>query len=142
MNYQRMVHEDDSDIPYLLSVLHLPEVARYISIDEKNYWHYVTATDHVFYYKVYDGDRFVGATHCELQTRTLYMDILVFPQYQKQGVGIRILRDIQAGTLPLAFDTIEVSIDEANLASIRLFEKAGFQHTKRDEELLTYVWHR
>lgn len=140
MDYQQITREDDADIPYLFSICKLPEISRYISIDEENYWRYVTTTENVFYYKVYNGECLVAATHCELSNNTLYMDVMVFPKYQKKGFGTIILRDIQAGKLPLAFDKIEVSIDESNIASIKLFEKMKFCYVSKDDELLTYVY--
>ena len=48
MNYIRITRENDIDIPYLTSVLKMPEVSRFISIDEANYWHYVTSTEYVY----------------------------------------------------------------------------------------------
>lgn len=142
MIYQQMTHEDDRDIPYLRSIYKLPEIARYISIDEKQYWHYVTTTSNVFYYKAYIDGCLAAATHCELSDNTLYMDIMVIPQYQKKGIGADILRDIQNGKLVRDFEKIEVSIDESNIASIKLFEKMNFNYVSKEDELLTYVWLR
>ena len=140
MNYHRIVSENDRDIPYLSSIIKTPEISRYISIDEENYWQYVSANEDVFYFKVYDSDRLVAATHCELSDKTLYMDIMVIPEYQRNGIASEVLRDIQTGKLPLDFDKIEVSIDENNLASIRLFEKMNFSYVSKADELLNYVY--
>ena len=142
MNYIRITRENDIDIPYLTSVLKMPEVSRFISIDEANYWHYVTSTEYVYYFKAYDGDCLVGAVHCEIADAVLYMDIMVVPEQQRKGIGSILLKDIQAGALPLDFERIEVSIDEANVASIRLFEKMGFLRTSKEDELIEYVYVR
>lgn len=141
MKYQRIISKEDCDIPYLSSVLKLPEVSRYISIDEKNYWQYVTSNENVFYFKAYDNDgQLVAATHCETSNRKLYMDIMVMPAHQRKGVATSVLRDIQNDKLPLKFDQIEVSIDTTNIASIRLFEKMNFLYVSKEDELLHYTY--
>lgn len=141
MKYQRIVSKEDGDIPYLSSMLKLSEISRYISIDEKNYWQYVTSNENVFYFKVYDNDdRLVAATHCETVNRKLYMDIMVVPAHQRKGIATSVLRDIQSDRLPLSFDQIEVSIDETNIASIKLFEKMHFLCVSKEDELLNYIY--
>ena len=140
MIYRRLNSPNDPDIPYLTSALKQPEIARFISIDETNYWTYVTNTENVFYFKVFENDVLVAATHCEISNRTLYMDIMVIPTYQRKGVATTILNDIQSGTLLLDFDKIEVSIDKSNAASIKLFEKMNFKFVSMEDELLNYVY--
>jgi ribosomal protein S18 acetylase RimI-like enzyme len=68
------------------------------------------------------------------------MDIIVFPEYQKKGIATKILKDIQNGKLGIDFDKIQVSIDEKNITSIKLFENAGFVCIAKDEELLDYLY--
>lgn len=140
VTYQRLTGEQDKDIPYLHSLYKLPEISRFISIDEDNYWHYVTTSESVYYYKVYDEERLVASIHCELSGNILYMDIMAVPEYQKKGIGSTVLRDIQNGVLPIAFEQIEVSVDESNTASINLFEKMNFRYVSRDGELVNYVY--
>lgn len=50
------------------------------------------------------------------------------------------LKDIQAGKFELDFDKIQVSIDEKNTASIKLFESAGFVCVGKNTELLEYEY--
>ena len=140
MKYQRITDINDSDIPYLSSILKSPEISRYISIDESNYWDYVTTTDNVFYFKVYNDKDLVAATHLEISNNILYMDIMVVPKYQNQGIASSILKDILSGILPPEFDYVEVSIDESNIASIRLFERFGFTRVSQEDELINYVY--
>ena len=140
MNYQRMMNENDKDIPYLTSVFRLPKISRYISIDEQNYWHYVTSSDNVYFFKIYDDDSLAATTHCEVVDRVLYMDIMVIPEQQGKGIATTVLKDIQLGNLVSGFDRIEVAIDENNVASIRLFEKMGFDFVSKEDELLNYVY--
>ncbi len=140
MTYRRIVNTNDPDISYLASILKLPEIARFISIDENNYWNYVTQTENVFYFKVLDNDNLVATTHFEISDKVLYMDIMVIPQYQGKGIATEILIDIQSGKLSLDFDKIEISIDETNVASIALFEKMNFVFVSKQDELLNYVY--
>lgn len=140
MNYIQITSENDNDIPYLISIHKIPEISHFISINEENYFHYVTTTENVFYFKVYKNDDLVGTVHCELFDKVLYMSILVIPIFQKQGVGTAILYDIQNGVLPLTYTHIKVSIDKFNSSSLRLFEKMGFTKTSEDENLIDFIW--
>ena len=138
MNYQRITGTDDQDISYLTAILHLPEISRFLSIDDDQYWNYVTSSENVCYYKAYDGETLVGAVHLETDEKTLNMDIMVMPDYQRRGMGTKILGDILGGKFPISFDTVEVSVDERNAASIRLFEKMGFLRVSQEDELINY----
>ncbi len=140
MNYIQITSEADSDIPYIISIHKLPEISRFISINEKNYFHYVTTTENVFYFKVYKYDDLVAALHCELLDNVIYLSILVMPEFQRQGVGTAILSDIQSAVIPIAFTQIKVSIDKSNVPSLRLFMKMGFKKTSEDDELIDLTW--
>ena len=140
MTYQRIISTNDPDIPYLASILKLSENAKFISIDESNYWNYVTQTENVFYYKVFLNNELVASTHCEISNKTLYMDIMVIPQHQRKGIATAILSDILSGKLLLDFNKIEVAIDEQNTASIKLFEKMNFKFVSKEDELLNYTY--
>lgn len=142
MTYERITSEVDKDIPYLNTILEMPQISRYISVDKENFWRYVTETENVFYYKVVDDGALVGAVQLELAGDVLYMDIMVIPEYQRRGIGTSIIRDIQNGALPLSFERIEISIDESNIASIRLFEKMGFRFISKSDVLLKYICNR
>lgn len=142
MIYRRIDSQNDPDISYLDEILNLPEFSRFINVDKNNYWTYVTNTENVFYFKVFENDVLVASTHCEISNRTLYMDIMVIPTYQRKGVATTILNDIQSGTLLLDFDKIEVSIDKSNAASIKLFEKMNFKFVSVENELLNYAWQK
>jgi len=141
MIYERIVSVNDSDIPYLTSILKSPEIAHYINIDESNYWNYVTTAENVYYFKVFDSDSLIAATHLEISDKTLYMDIMVVPEHQRKGVATKILNDIKLRKLLPDFERIEVSIDETNIASIALFEKSGFEFVSKDDELLNYSYY-
>lgn len=140
MIYKRIVNVEDPDIPYLTAVLKQPDIARFISIDEANYWTYIAKTENVFYFKAFESDILVAATHCEIINDTLYMDIMVIPAYQRNGIATKILNDIRTGTLPIDFEKIKIAIDKSNTASIRLFEKMNFKFVSAEDELLNYAW--
>ena len=142
MTYERITSEVDKDIPYLNTILEMPQISRYISVDKANFWRYVMSTKNVFYYKVYDEDALVGAIQLELAGDVLYMDIMVIPEFQGRGIGTAIIRDIQNGVLSLSFERIEISIDESNIASIKLFEKMGFRFISKSDVLLKYICNR
>lgn len=139
MKYKRITDHVDADIPFLTKVLLLPEISRYISINVDNYWTYVTQNDGVKYFKAYRNGRLVGALHCEMPDKTLYLSVLVIPEYQRQGIGTEILKDVLRGKL-MAFETVEVSVDEKNVASVKLFEKMGFIPISQEDGLVIYTY--
>ena len=56
------------------------------------------------------------------------------------GLGTKVIRDIQQDIFEINYDKIFVSIDERNVASIRLFEKSGFLMESQEDELLNFVY--
>ena len=142
MIYRLIKDLDDEDIPTILSVYRQPSISRFITIDEENYWKYITSTDNVYFYKIYKDDILVSTIHLESDNGILYMSVVVFPEYQKQGIATTILKDIQAGKTGIDFDKIQVSIHKKNTASLRLFESVGFICVNKDEELLEYEYRK
>ena len=57
LTYKRMCLEDDTDIPELITIYQIPEIAQYISIGN-NYFRYVTNSEEVYFYKVYENNKF------------------------------------------------------------------------------------
>ena len=141
LTYTRILTEDDSNIPHLLQIYQQPNVSQFISISD-SYFHYVTNTPNVYFYKVYEKEKLIGAIHLEKNENLLYMDILIFPEFQKMGFATRIIKDIQNDIFGLNYDRIEISIDESNIASLKLFENAGFTFVSKEAELLNYVYER
>ncbi|MBR6530999.1 MAG: GNAT family N-acetyltransferase [Clostridia bacterium] len=142
MKYIQITSIKDSDIPFLISVHRSPEISRFISINEKKYFKYVTEAENVFYYKVFDSERLVASVHCELEDTTLFLSLLVIPDFQRQGIGTAILSDIKNGVLPIAFKKIYVSIDEDNSASLQLFKKAGFSQISKEDKLIDFIYNK
>ena len=141
LNYEQLLNENDIAIAQLKIVHQLPEVSRYISISD-NYFYYVTNTYDVYFYKIYNDDKLIGSIHLEKQGDVLFMEILVFPEFQGNGVGKKIVRDIQNDVLKLGYKKIEISIDETNSVSLKLFKSTGFTRTSKDGELINFVYQR
>ena len=139
MRYTRMLSEDDVDIPQLLQTYQMPSISQFISISD-NYFRYVTNTEDVYFYKVYKNEELIGTIHLEKHGYTLYMDILILPKFQRMGFATRVIEDIQDDIFGLNYNRIEISIDERNTASIKLFESAGFSVVSREDELLNFVY--
>ncbi len=139
LTYKKMIFENDADVPQLAEIYQSPEIARYLSISD-NYFHYVTNTENVHFYKVYKNGELIGTIHLEKQGTVLFMDILVFPKFQRAGLGTRIVKDIQDDVFKLDYKSIEISIDKANFKSLRLFKNTGFVFTSIEDELMNFVY--
>ena len=140
IRYERMTSKTDSDIPKLISIFKLPDVERYYAIDIENYFSYVTETPDVFFYKAYEGNTLIGAFHIEKSESTLYLSIVVFPEFQKKGKASEIVEDIKNNIFNLEYCKIEVVINDDNIASLKLFEKQDFGFESKDGGLLTYIY--
>lgn len=55
-------------------------------------------------------------------------EIGVAPSYQGQGIGRKLVREVETELRKLEFKRIEVTIDPVNLPSQKLFEKMGYQN--------------
>lgn len=140
MTYTLLTSLKDTDIPLLLEIHSLPEIKCFIDINTKKYFKYVTKSNSVFYYKIFDEDTLVGSIHCELSEKTMYLSLLIFPEHQNKGFGTKVLKDIINKKIPIEFETIEVSINDDNVSSLHLFEKVGFIRTSVDGGLIDYKY--
>ncbi len=141
LTYKKLLSTNDSDIIALESAYRTPDTAGFLSISD-GYFDYVTSTDNVHFYKVYMSDVLVGALHLETAGEMLFMSILVFSEYRGKGIGKEALRNIQIDSFGLGFERIEVSVDEKNTASLRLFEGAGFLCISKEVELINFVYQK
>ena len=137
----RILTEQDIDIPRLASVYQLPEISKYLSISD-NYFKYIANTPNVYFYKAYKNNDMVGAIHLEIEKTVMFLSILVFPEFQRSGYGTEIIRDVQNDVLNLNYETIEISVNEQNIASLNLFKKTGFTFASKEDELLNFVYKR
>ena len=137
--YDKIININDEHIPLIKEIHDKPEVSKYINISD-NYFNYVTTTEKVYFYKVFNKDVIIGTIHLEIYSEKLYMDILVFPEFQRLGYGTKILSDIKRKVLGLEYKAIEVAVDENNIASLRLFENAGFVTISKEDELINLAY--
>ena len=142
LTYTRIISEDDVDICELLQIYQMPDISQYISIDNNNYFHYITNTEDVYFYKIYKNEKLIGAIHLEKYENLLYMGILIFPKFQRMGFATKVIKDIQNDIFKLNYKKIEISIDERNIASITLFENTGFSFVSKEDELINYVYQK
>lgn len=68
------------------------------------------------------------------------MSILIFPEFQRKGFGTKIIEDVKNDVFGLGYEKIEISVDENNYASIKLFENAGFSFVSKEDELINYIY--
>lgn len=139
LTYTRLAFDNDTDIPYLKNVYQSNYVSKYLSIAD-NYFNYVTNTNNVYFYKVYDSNTLIGTIHIEQQGQTLYFSLLVFTEFQRAGYGTEIVKNIKEDVFDLGYKSIEVSINESNTASLKLFEKSGFTRTSAEGGLIDFVF--
>jgi len=137
LTYRRLLNEKDTDIPRLIGIYQIPEIARYISIGD-NYFRYIANNENVYFYKVYENNTLIGVIHLEKQDSVLYMSIVVFPEFQSKGLAARSVKDIQNDIFGLVWERIEISVDERNAPSRRLFENAGFVRVSEEDELINF----
>lgn len=55
----------------------------------------------------------------------------VAPSYQRQGIGEKLLREVEEELREKEFIRIEVTIDPVNISSQKLFEKMGYQNISK-----------
>ena len=137
--YDKIININDEHIPLIKEIHDKPEVSKYINISD-NYFNYVTTTEKVYFYKVFNKDVIIGTIHLEIYSENLNMDILVFPEFQRLGYGTKILSYIKRKVLWLEYKAIEVAVDENNIASLRLFENAGFVTISKEDELINLAY--
>ena len=132
-----LLRKEDKDIPVLQELHNLPAIKKYISISE-NYFEYVTSTENVWYYKIMQENNLIGAVHLEKYDEALYLSIWIRPEFQRKGYASIVLADIE-NNLNHGAQFIQVSIEDDNSSSLRLFEKAGYVLVGVDEELRDYI---
>lgn len=129
---------DDTDLKIIKENYDKPSVERFVDINKEKYWIYVTEAENVYFYKVYNDGTLVGTVQCELYDGVLYLALVVFPEHQNKGIGTDIVKSVINGITNLKFNEIQVSIDEKNTASIRLFSNMGFIKTGQEDELVEF----
>ncbi|MBR4435756.1 MAG: GNAT family N-acetyltransferase [Clostridia bacterium] len=113
-----------------------PSVSGYISISG-NYFHYVTETDGVVYYKIMTDGILTGGIHSEIHGKTLSLCVCVGEKYRRLGIAEKALNQI-ISVVQCDVKTIEAAIEETNTPSNNLFQKLGFQVSYQEGKLITY----
>jgi len=129
--------KNDLEISIVKKMHDEPTISKYISISD-NYFDYVTGTEHVAYFKIKFHNEFIGGIHTEISGTVLYLSICIQPQYRKKGFATAACKKYIQLT-PHTVEKIQVSIDETNIPSVRLFENLGFTKAGRDGELVDYI---
>lgn len=127
----------DPEIRIVKKIHDDPTVSKYISISD-NYLDYVTNSENVAYYKIKFHNELIGGIHSEIVGTVLYLSICIQVRYRKKGFATSALK-IFISLIPHTVEKIQISIDETNIPSIRLFESLGFSKTGQEEELIDYV---
>ena len=126
----------DPDLDDLIQIYNEPSVSRYISISD-NYFHYVTETEGVIYYKIMTDGILTGGIHSEIHGKTVYLSVCVDEKYRRLGIAEKALKKI-ISAMPDEVETIEAEIEQTNTPSNDLFRKLGFQVSDQEDELITY----
>lgn len=129
--------KDDPEIGIVKEMHEEPTVSKYVSVSE-DYFDYVTNTENVVYFKIKLQGELVGGIHTEISDTVLYLSICIQPWYRKRGVATSALKQL-IPLLPHTVENIQVSIDETNFPSIRLFERLGFTRAGQEDGLVDYI---
>ena len=130
----------DNELEIIKECYCKPEIERFVSIDKDSFWIYATETENVYFYKVYNDDILSGTVHCELCDGVLYLAVVVFPEFQNKKIATAMVNAVLDGITGLEFNEIQVSVDEKNAASLKLFRNIGFVQTGQEDELVEFKY--
>ncbi len=130
--------KNDIDMVNIKAMHSEPTILKYISISEM-YFDYVTNTENVVYYKIFINSKLIGGIHSEILNDIMNISICILPEYRKQKFASLAIEKLIA-SVKNSISKIQVSIDETNVASIKLFEHLGFKKDKQEDELIDYVY--
>ena len=122
-----------------------PEVQRWVSIDDwMAYYCAVSSRDDYLLYSVYQNGEIIAFVGAEIKDKKAALCLIVSPEHQNKGIGTTVLRQLirEAKTLLSNATDLCAGIFPKNHASIRCFQKAGFQKTFRGndgEMMYTYT---
>lgn len=81
-----------------------------------------------FMYTAWEGDRLIGTGRImEDGIMCMFYDIGVHPEYQRQGIGTRILQELICRVKDKGYASIGLFAWEENPANVPFYEKFGFQ---------------
>ena len=82
LKFVLLENTEDNELEILKDNYSKPSVERFVEINKEKFWSYVTETENVYFYKVYNENTLSGTVQCEIYNRILYLAIVVFPDYQ------------------------------------------------------------
>lgn len=106
--------QGDPNMDELMLIHQEPSVSGYISISG-NYFHYVTETDGVVYYKIMTDGILTGGIHSEIHGKTLSLCVCVGEKYRRLGIAEKALNQI-ISVVQCDVKTIEAAIEETKYA--------------------------
>ena len=137
LTWSRLTSPDDPDIPMMRDIL-MNE--RYVSIDEINYFKYVTGTVGVYFYKIYCGGKLAAMLQAEPLDGRLSVMLTVMPEKRRMGIGKRIIFELCRRLPEYGCHMIEAAIESENIPSLRLFGSCGFRRESVEDELEIWVY--
>ena len=131
-----------------LGETHLPEIkewfkhdsiSRWIAIDDWDaYYEYAANNPATHVFAIYGGDTFIGEFTAEkLDGGAFAVMLIIAPQYQNKGYGVRALRYFSENAAALLGCTPErlcAAIESGNAASITCFVRAGYSRRGTDSD--------
>lgn len=67
----------------------------------------------------------------KLENKLIIVDITILPIFQGNGVGTKIISEIQKEA-----DNVQLSVKQSNERAIKLYKKLGFYETSRDDLMI------
>jgi len=103
--------------------------------------HAKMATEHTTWLLSVD-DRLAGVLELEDEPETLLIySVAIQPEYQKQGLGRRLLALAEQEALQADYHSIRLYTNELFVDNIRLYKKLGYQETGREPYLNSILVH-
>lgn len=137
--YEKLNSGDEEDIQFLKECCSIPEIEKFIKISD-SFFHYVTNTLNVYYYKILLDNKIVGGLHLQVKDDILYFSIWVMPSYQRIGIAEKVVNDLKNNYFNLNYDEIQVGVAVSNKKSISLFKKLEFEEIKIEEDIIDFKY--
>jgi len=122
---------------YLDSLGKDPSINQFIHVDD-SYSDYLIKTPGVIFKFVFIDNDLVGGLHIETSEQIATFSISILSQYQRRGIGSRILNDLKENKFKLDIVAYVVYIERINEISLKIFEKSGFLLDGIEDDLNKY----
>lgn len=98
----------------------------YVEEPTEQYIKYVTTAPNHYCWMVYQNNVPVGKVSYEIDHQKAYIDLLIRPEYRRQGLGKMIIEQVIARPEISSIKKMIAGIKHTNTASINLFKSVGF----------------